>query len=282
MVPQNNFYGAYYMSLEEKLLRESLAVESKKYEAIAGGGFLGEETCVEFGPNNKCIKYDILTPGKTIERQLNDVLSPPSGEKRLEIADEIDEIIAAAFQRLLTNIRGKAKDGKKQGIVSTEPLNQFIDDTKSEVPAAIKLVSNATELPQAIAMAQQTTKIKQDSISKVNSLIGVLESINSCQGGTNESRTKISKDNIKQLQIDIENLTKPETGLVAQLERGEQELAQSKNMDEVYAIFSDLKAAVDIVISLYDSAVAENNQITEDTQSAQSELDACTETQNNE
>ena len=279
LVPQNNFYGAYYMSLEEKLLRESLAVEAKKSEALAGGGFLGEEVCVEFNNKQECVDFQILTPGKTIERQLNDVLAPPSGEKRLEVADEIDEIIAAALQRLTTSIRGKTNSsGKKQGIISSEPFNQFLEETKSDVSEAKQQVSNSIELPQAIALAQQITTTKQDSISKINSLIGLFESINSCQNTNpeNDQRIKNSNENKNQLNTDIENIN----SISAQLQSGEQELAQAEDVLTIYQLNSELKSAIDSVISLYNSAIAENNQIAGEIETTQNELDQCLETQN--
>lgn len=282
LVPQNNFYGSYYMALEEKLLRESLAVEAKKSEAIAGGGFLGDEDkiCVKFNSTTKVceeFKWVILTPGKTIERQLNDVLAPPSGEKRLEVADEIDEIISAAFTRLLTSIRGKTNSkNEKQGIVSPEPLNKFIKDTEAEIPRAIQQISDTLELPQAIALAIQTLSAKENSLTKTNTLVGALKDISSCSGGSANSRIVTSDTNSKQIIQDIENLKT----LVVQLSEGEEELKKSKTIDDVSQLFADLRIAVDEIVSLYDSAVAENNQIISDTESAQSELNECLKTNN--
>ena len=288
MVPQNNFYGAYYLSLEEKLIRESTALEAKQSEAIAGGGFLGQEKCAEWkkptytnpeddpnfypgypGEKPVCLKYETITPGTLIQDQLEEVFS--SDIRQLELADEIDEIIGAAFQRLLSNMRGKALNGTKQGVTSQAPINQFIDDTRSEVPAAIQQVSNTLELPQAITLSQQTAGIKQDSISKANSLVGVFGNINSCQTGSGDSRIAISESNITQLEKDIQNINT----ITAQLTAGEQELAKAESTDVVYQLYSDLRSAIDIVISLYDSAIAENNQIAGEIASAEQELETC-------
>ena len=81
----------------------------------------------------------------------------------------------------------------------------------------------------------------------------------------------IAKNNIKQLEDDIENLNI----MVGQLQIGEQELARSGNTDDIYQLFTDLRAAVDIVISLYDSAVTENSQIAGEVTSAEQELETC-------
>ncbi|MEK7502841.1 MAG: hypothetical protein AAB556_00155, partial [Patescibacteria group bacterium] len=284
MVPQNNFYGAYYMSLEEKLIRESTALEAKQSEAIAGGGFLGQEECVEtakpptpdfVGPM-PCIKYKTITPGSLVQDQLEQVFR--SDIRQRELADEIDEIIGAAFQRLMSNMRGKALNGKRQGVSSSAPINQFNTETQNELPAAKQQVSNTLELPQAIALAGQTASIKQDSITKVRQLISVFESVNSCRSTDpdNDPRIKTSKDNIAQLEKDAININIMKT----QLEKGEQGLAIATSTDSVYESYTDLKAAIDFIISLYDSAVAENNQIAGEITQIQQELDACLATPN--
>lgn len=278
MVPQNNFYGAYYLSLEEKLIRELTGLEAKQSEAIAGGGFLGQEKCLEtakpptpefVGPL-PCIKWEIITPGTLIQDQLEEVFS--SDIRQLELADEIDEIISAAFQRLLSNIRGKSLNGAPQGVTSQTPINQFIESTKTEIPSVIEQTSNTLDIQQAIILSQQIAVVKQDSITKENQLIGIFENINSCnKANATSTRINIANQNIKQFQADIENINT----LTAQLQAGEAELAAAPNTDVVYALYNDLKAAIDIVISFYDSAVAENNQINKEIGLAEDELATC-------
>ena len=176
---------------------------------------------------------------------------------------------------MLSSVRGKTNNaGKKQGIISSEPFNQFLEDTKGDTSKAKQQVSDSIELPQAIALAQQTTATKQDSVSKVNTLIGILENINSCGAGSANSRIETSKNNNDQINTDIENIN----SLVAQLQNGEQELAQAKDVLTIYQLNSELKAAVDSVVSLYNSAIAENNQIAGEIETTQNELDQCQNT----
>ena len=289
MVPQNNFYGAYYLSLEEKLVREATALETSQSMAIAGGGFLGQEECVETAKRKSeggtypddfvgqlpCLKWRTITPGTLVQEQLIDVFG--SDIRQLELADEIDEIIGAAFQRLLSNFRGKSNSqGRPYGIAgsaSQEPVTQFNNETRNEIPTAIQQTSDTLELPQAIALAQQTTSIKQDSISKVNSLINTFVSINLCQNTDSDSddRIETSEANIEQLEDDITNIN----AVTAQLQIGEDELAAAPSTDIVYTLFNDLKSAVNTVISLYNFAVAENNQVAGEVTSAEQELEAC-------
>ncbi|HEY4521673.1 MAG TPA: hypothetical protein VJH05_00855 [Candidatus Paceibacterota bacterium] len=283
LLPQNNFYGSYYLLREEQLARESGAIESKKTEALAGGGFLGVETCISqieiddpsssTGKKPLCLNWRTTSPGTLIQDQLEEVFS--SDIRQLELADEIDEIVAAAFQRLASSIRSS---NNNKGVVpvntppAEDPLKIFGENTKNETSGAVQQVSNSLELPQAISLAQQTISIKQDSLSKAGNLLGILESINSCLGATATStNVDIAKNNIKQLEDDIENLNI----MVGQLQIGEQELARSGNTDDIYQLFTDLRAAVDIVISLYDSAVTENSQIAGEVTSAEQELETC-------
>jgi len=44
--PQNNFYGAYLLAMDEKEKQQMAAVESNKNEALSGGGFLGSKKCM--------------------------------------------------------------------------------------------------------------------------------------------------------------------------------------------------------------------------------------------
>jgi hypothetical protein len=44
--PQNNFYGAYLLAMNEKEKQQMAAMEAGKNEALSGGGFLGSKKCM--------------------------------------------------------------------------------------------------------------------------------------------------------------------------------------------------------------------------------------------
>ena len=292
MVPQNNFYGSYYLALEEQLSRQLSALEAKQLEVTASGGFLGEETCVETAKRESeggtypddfvgplpCVKYDVITPGKTIERQLNDVLRPPSGEDRLQVADEIDEVIAAALTKLLGTIRGKTNsNGQKNGIFQPQippgqdPLKIFGDETQDELSKQKEEVLGALGLSQAIDLSGRTMTLKQNSISKVNELIDTFKKINTCKARSADERIEISQNNIIQLQTDIQNIS----NLSIQLIQGEQNIKNSTNTDELSQLLDELKSSADTAISFYDSALAENGQVAAELESIKKELQIC-------
>jgi len=88
MVPQNNTYGSLLMAQEQfsARLSNSKGMEAKLLEF--GKGFY----------SMKDAKGNIVTPGTAIEAQLNETLD--SGRQRIQVADEINEIIAALFTQL--------------------------------------------------------------------------------------------------------------------------------------------------------------------------------------
>lgn len=90
--PQNNIYGSYLMAQSELMNRRATAVGVNQSELSFGQGFLSFKT-----KDGK-----IATPGSVIEEQLATQLG--SGVRSLEVADELNEIIAAIVSRLITEI----------------------------------------------------------------------------------------------------------------------------------------------------------------------------------
>jgi len=71
--PENNYYGALYMAMDEAMTQGAKAQEAAKSEAMASGGFLGVKQCVRSGrtdPNDPktevCLEYKIVTPGYAV------------------------------------------------------------------------------------------------------------------------------------------------------------------------------------------------------------------------
>jgi hypothetical protein len=110
--PQNNPYGLYLLSLEEKERREREGAFDIRQNFLAGGGFIGLKKCApgaELGelhaqnptPGKKyCTRYITVTPGKVVEDQLVDALG--SDIQKLGVADELNEVIATVFDELLS------------------------------------------------------------------------------------------------------------------------------------------------------------------------------------
>lgn len=110
--PQNNPYGHYLNTLEEKERREREVTFDIRHNFLAGQGFIGLKKCApgaefeEPGPDGVptgkkvCTKYITVTPGKVVEDQLAQALGKDI--EKLGVADEMNEIIAATFDSLLS------------------------------------------------------------------------------------------------------------------------------------------------------------------------------------
>jgi hypothetical protein len=96
----NNPYGAMLMASEQFSARLS---NSKGQEAKLldfGKGLLSVKQCVDDGTGSGGEQCNIVTPGTAIESQLNASLD--GGRQRIQVADEINEIVAALFSQLVT------------------------------------------------------------------------------------------------------------------------------------------------------------------------------------
>lgn len=141
---QNNPIGAYLQAQNELSLQLSSAQETKKMELQWSSGFLSKKECVRYdkgAPGEtvqmerllvgidpegneiyqeqirqklpdvppKCLEERTSTPGSVIENQLNDVLG--LGNKRLSVADELNEIIASLLNQLTAKAIGSVSRG---------------------------------------------------------------------------------------------------------------------------------------------------------------------------
>jgi len=107
----NNPIGAHYIAGQELGSQIEAEAFERLQELMYGRGFMswrGECTLradpetVSLGSDEGCLKYDTLTPGTVIERQLSDTLKSPMDQ--LELADSIDEIVAALAVQMVTQV----------------------------------------------------------------------------------------------------------------------------------------------------------------------------------
>ncbi len=98
-VPQNNPYGSMVLAQEELSARISNAQGQEISLLNWGKGMLSQKEC-KFKPTDQEVPTDckIITPGTAIEAQLNSALD--SGQKRIQVADELGEMFSALFASL--------------------------------------------------------------------------------------------------------------------------------------------------------------------------------------
>lgn len=107
----SNPIGSYLMTLSEKEKREAFVLKSGELEATINKGMLPGVCLQNFAggvtSKNYCTKGRILTPGAAIEETIVNVFG--TDLKQLELADEFNELIAAAFDAI--RMRRLWKDG---------------------------------------------------------------------------------------------------------------------------------------------------------------------------
>ncbi|HEY4480125.1 MAG TPA: hypothetical protein VJB58_01475 [Candidatus Paceibacterota bacterium] len=126
--PQNNPIGAYLQA--EGSLARVVAQElgEKEKELDWGRGFMSFQTCEKYPlalpgeTEPSCIPgtESTQTPGSVIEGQLGEVLS--IGGKKLAVADEINEIISALLNQLVSRVIGGIGGGLR-GLSGSDPAN---------------------------------------------------------------------------------------------------------------------------------------------------------------
>lgn len=140
---ENNPFGAYFEVQGELANRIARAIDDERQQLSFGKGFFTDKECVEYrtdleGPpqDADCIQWQTKTPGSVIENQLNESVERP--QRRIEVADEINEVIGALFTQLARQVI--AGDGLRNvnpsDYVGTElpdidPVIDVIDDATS-------------------------------------------------------------------------------------------------------------------------------------------------------
>lgn len=117
---QNTPYGAYALA-SAQLNAEIASRQNEEVQLLQfGNGFFSKRKCVRYAQTSatvgdqtttserKCARYEIVTPGQQINEQLNNALG--TGQRKLELADEFDEVINALLaqlaQQALTSLDG--------------------------------------------------------------------------------------------------------------------------------------------------------------------------------
>jgi len=156
--PQNNIYGAYLEEAGELARRQEEQQSLVKLETSWGSGFLSTKKCVEIDSNKYnlclenpaagipgssaevcekrlCARYETETPGSAIENRLNDALG--ADFRRLEVADEINEILGAMINQFITSaVRSLRGGGGRGSAVETSqgtPLTENVRRGSSDL-----------------------------------------------------------------------------------------------------------------------------------------------------
>lgn len=105
--PQNNFYGAFLLSLSEVAVQRGLEKLSDEKEATAGNGFTSrrgrpETTCRVRGINSCLVYEDILTPGSVLKSAVDSTLA--SELSWIANVDQWNELIQYMMTTLMSRL----------------------------------------------------------------------------------------------------------------------------------------------------------------------------------
>lgn len=179
--PQNNIYGAYLESADELARRQEEAKNSATMEANWGQGFLSIKECVDEDKNGQCLKSISTTPGKAIEDRLNVALG--TDFRRIEAADEMNEIFAALFNQLFISLLSIGQNGKNKitDINTGEPTTEDIENNLAAV------------VNDALNIETSYRQIKQNSLNTIGDIITALNTLKDCYTAASSTDPRIQE-----------------------------------------------------------------------------------------
>jgi len=181
-VPQNNYMGASISAQADLDVQIADRKASIKDDILAGGGFMSYKKCKPLGTDpgndpNATPKYDDAgfitweschteTPGSTISAALNKHLG--AGSDSLVAADEIDEILSAAFNQLIKKVLQEGLGAASKPSPTGSPsITSTLKDDVTGLPTDAIATAVSTKLDKAITDAEQYQSIRQDTLDLI-------------------------------------------------------------------------------------------------------------------
>ncbi|KKT20814.1 MAG: hypothetical protein UW04_C0020G0005 [Parcubacteria group bacterium GW2011_GWB1_43_8] len=180
-LPRNNTTGRILTAWDEVAMASEQAKERERFGLSINGGFFGLRKCVEYGkgdsyeafgkvtdevnanPKDKCTKYVDTTPGQLVQDQLKNVGGKDFS--RLQVADEIDEIIGALATTMMGwMLTGGNDDGGVLGYDSDADYSGSNRDHYGELSKSQQTTTKKSNI------SGQITNIKNNEEQYNNSL----------------------------------------------------------------------------------------------------------------
>lgn len=180
-LPRNNTTGRLLTAWDEVAIASEKAKEKEKFGLSINGGFFGLRKCVEYGPGDsydafgktdvginanpkdKCTKYVDTTPGQMVQDQLKNVGGKDFS--RLQVADEIDEIIGALVTTMMGWLLTGGNDGG--GVLGYDKDSDYSGSNRDHYG---ELSKNQQTTTKKSNISGQITNIKSNEEQYNNSL----------------------------------------------------------------------------------------------------------------
>jgi hypothetical protein len=178
--PQNNVYGAMLLAQADMGVTISNA-QGKQVKLLEfGKGFFSKQSCEKIEGREIC---KTVTPGTTIENQLNTALDLPAG--RLVVADEINEILGALFAQLakqaISGVGGLLGLTKQGGGGQGSYFDQINNDTATD-----GFISSGNPLEDSIQFEGQWRSLHEQGMALIEDAQTYVD--RSCMAGTSLPR----------------------------------------------------------------------------------------------
>jgi len=194
-LPRNNTTGRILTAWDEVAMASEQAKEKERFGLSINGGFFGLRKCVEYGPGDvyepfgktddpantnpkdKCTKYVDTTPGQLVQDQLKNVGGKDFS--RLQVADEIDEIIGALATEMIgwlltggnddEGVLGYNRNARKEtdGYDSGSNRDHYGALSKSK-----ELTNKKTEISNQIVIIKNGEEQYNTSLKNYNDIFG--------------------------------------------------------------------------------------------------------------
>jgi len=292
--PKNNRYGAYLSSAAELEARIQFSQFEESKVIEFGSGFFSHKKCEELPPGfvgpPRC---EIVTPGSVIEKRLNSALG--SGQRRLEVADEVNEILSAALGQILKDIFGGLQDGLRGFSEGSSSRPSYIDSIREEDVVDLSGIIDdlITGINTEIREETNYKNIKQGTLNSALASEILLEQLTSCYenkiltGSLSTSNKAIAQERIDSASTTVTTqITPVKTSIeeniaqanqnITDLEELSDNIAKAQTLEQVNS-FKSSTSALEGRLNDYDIFTLQEEQSIITTQ--MSALNAITQTQ---
>ena len=170
---KNNDLGRTIQTANDAYAAARISVGTEKFGLTLNSGFFGVRKCVEYdqtprsdaGPTTtgKCLKYETKTPGTLVQDQLNN--SANKDLARLQVADEIDEIIGALATTMMGWLLTGGNDGG--GVLGYDKDSDYSGSNRDHYG---ELSKSQQTISKKSNISSQIQNIKSNEESYSNSL----------------------------------------------------------------------------------------------------------------
>ncbi|MDP1629459.1 MAG: hypothetical protein Q8L57_02450 [bacterium] len=256
--PQNNIFGASLLTRQELAMRQQMAYETAKTEALANQGYYSQKECEEEGEDGICLKSKIITPGYVFAELAGKVAMadldylPNAGDLEPYSEEIGDTFLDRMFEELKGLFKMETSDtGPEPPADDPCAFLQIIDpalyESCKKLVASGDAIENAIKqsgidyLKDIISLKSRTRNLNTATISMLDNLISVYNQTSALGCPVNPNQITAAQNLRTALQQENNRLSAEIAGL-------NQEIAEIQAMTDT----TEVIARIQEVKSLYD------------------------------